>query len=239
MQDLIQHTHEEWHPILRQAIMTMDEAYWQRLSAHTAWLPPKNRLLQAFSQPLSQVRYVLLGESPYPRAQSANGYAFWDAAVRELWQPSGLSKAVNRATSLRNFIKMLLHASGDLRLDFSQSAIAALDKTNYIQTADALFQGMLGKGFLLLNASLVYEQQQVAYHAKQWRPFVSSLLGQLGAWQCRYQQSIHMILLGKVAAHFQETAQFPCLIAEHPYNISFMHNPAVLNFFKPMELLNV
>ena len=55
----------------------------------------------------------------------ANGYAFWDAAVNELWSDNGLSKAVNRATSLRNFIKMLLVTEGALSLGKPLDAPAA------------------------------------------------------------------------------------------------------------------
>ena len=98
-------------------------------------------------RPLSSVRTILFGESPYPREGSANGYAFWDAAVENLWSDSGLSKAVNRATSLRNFIKMLLLARGDLNHDFSQPAIAQLDKSTFHRTADEFFTGLLNKGF--------------------------------------------------------------------------------------------
>ena len=44
------------------------------------------------------MRYVLFGESPYPRAQSANGYAFWDAAANSLWaEEGGLHQLLNRA----------------------------------------------------------------------------------------------------------------------------------------------
>ena len=106
--------------------------------------------------PVAQTHYVLFGESPYPRAKSANGYAFWDAAVTDLWSESGLSKAVNRATSLRNIIKMLLVAEGKLTLVHTgQADIAKLDKTGLIATNAELFQQFLTHGFLLLNATPV------------------------------------------------------------------------------------
>ncbi|HBI21825.1 MAG TPA: uracil-DNA glycosylase [Legionella sp.] len=197
-------------------------------------MPGKESLFAAFSMPLSSTRYILLGESPYPRAQSANGYAFWDGAVGSLMSPTGLSKSVNRATSLRNFIKMLLHARGDLKDDFSQTAIARLDQSVYLQTASQLFGALMAHGVLLLNASLVYSEGKIPYHARQWRPFMQSVLLQLA----EYKPALELILFGRVAAQMSEASRFKCLMAEHPYNISFITNPDVVAFFKPMDLLS-
>lgn len=226
-------THLEWHEILAHAVSRMDAAYLDDLNMHHDYLPQASQRFAAFSRPLRQTQYILLGESPYPRAASANGYAFWDAAVDTLWSDTGLSKAVNRATSLRNLIKMLLHARGDLINDFSQGAIAGLNHTHYHQTLDALFTTFLNRGFMLLNASLVYETNQVNYHARHWAPFMAALLEQLA-----YQRpDIQLILFGKIAEKIVGYERFDCVIAEHPYNISFITNPDVLAFFKPMDLL--
>ena len=73
--------HPDWYPCIEQAFAAMDPDYLLGLEQSDQWLPERQNMLMAFSQPLSAVRYVLLGESPYPRKQSANGYAFWDAAV--------------------------------------------------------------------------------------------------------------------------------------------------------------
>lgn len=234
MHDLIKQAHEQWHPYLEVALNELDNDYVSALTKPNDWLPKYSSIFAAFSKPLSTVRYILVGESPYPRAASANGYAFWDANVDALWQEKGLSLAVNRATSLRNFIKMLLHARGDLQGDFSQEAIAKLDKKHFIKTANALFNGLMDKGFLLLNASLIYQEKNVNYHARQWRPFMSSLLKQLALLEF----PITLVLFGKIALKLPEADLFPNLIAEHPYNISFITNPDVLAFFKPLDLLN-
>lgn len=225
--------HADWVPILNEARLALDSDYFKTLHRDSNWLPGSVSLFAAFRMPLSSVRYILLGESPYPRAQSANGYAFWDAAVDSLWSETGLSKAVNRATSLRNLIKMLLHARGDLQQDVSQNAIARLDHSLYVQTASQLFEAMMARGILLLNASLVYSEGLVPYHARQWRPFMQRLFTLL----CEYNPALELILLGRVAAMLQDRCGFRCFQAEHPYNISFITNPAVLAFFKPMDLL--
>lgn len=225
--------HPEWQPVLEQALATMDSDYLQRLTVSEQWLPGWSQLFSAFSQPLTSLRYVLLGESPYPRKQSANGFAFWDAAVGDLWSATGLSKAVNRATSLRNLLKMLMFARNDLQDDFSQAAIARVDKSRYVQTLAELFQTLLGYGFLLLNASLVYEPKRVVYHAKHWRPFMTSIFQQLH----RVDPTINLILLGNIAQQIAPTDLFPCFLAEHPYVISFIRNPDVVAFFQPFNLL--
>ena len=106
----LKHIHPQWHQILNKALQQVEPDYLRQLQSSLNWLPGIENLFAAFSQPLSSTRYILLGESPYPRKQSANGYAFWDGAVGSLWSPTGLSKEVNRATSLRNLIKMLLYS---------------------------------------------------------------------------------------------------------------------------------
>lgn len=234
MQELIQKTHPQWHHILSKALANVDQHYLRQLQSNDDFLPDIDSLFAAFSIPLEQTNYILLGESPYPRAASANGYAFWDNAVGCLWSETGLSKEVNRATSLRNWLKMMLIARGDLGNDCSQTAIAALDKSQYWQTAAQFFNSLLDKGFLLLNASLVYSENKVRYHAQHWQPFIHSLFNQLAD----YNSSIQLILFGRIAQQVPETNLSLGLMAEHPYNLSFITNNMVLEFFKPLDLLS-
>lgn len=91
------------------------------------------------------------------------GYCFMDAAVRDIWSDSGLSKQVNRATSLRNFVKMLLVADGMISPDQTGSdtmkeisAIARQEASPFIRTLPEMQETMIANGFLLLNAALVF-----------------------------------------------------------------------------------
>lgn len=220
--------------MLEIAVGTMDRNYLEKLLEDTHWLPGLSNLFAAFSLPLSQTQYVLFGESPYPRVQSANGYAFWDNAVGSLWSPQGFSKPVNRATSLRNWLKMLLVARGCLNSDTSQQAIAQLDNTTMIQTAEDFFGGMMNKGILLLNACLVYEEGKIPYHARHWKPFMQSLLEQLA----EIKPEVQLILLGKIAEAVPQDKLPVGLAVEHPYNVSFITNQSVINFFQPLDLLS-
>lgn len=229
-----------WRPLLEPALATLPDHYIEYLQKNPNWLPGKDKLLNAFSLPKHDVKYILYGESPYPRPQSANGYAFWDGAVRDLWAQSGLATAVNRATSLRNFCKMLLVAAGKLVADdTSQDAIAGVDKTGMITTIDQLFNNMLNQGILLLNASLALSPMPVAKEAVFWRPFAANLLGALAAE--KQSPPITLILLGKIAQAIDRlppSQQFPRFYAPHPYNLSFISDPTVLDFFRPFTLLN-
>lgn len=229
--------HPSWKHLVLGALNEMDPSYLTQLYQAQGWLPGPEKIFNAFSIPLANTAYILLGESPYPRAQSANGYAFWDNNVGELWSSSGLSKPVNRATSLRNIIKMLLVASNLLSEEnTSQNEIAAIDKSPLVTNLGELFTNFLTNGFLLLNASLVYRKQSLQKDVKAWRFFVEALLQQL---RPHAKQSIKLLLFGRVAQALKNSnlVTYECLRAEHPYNLSFIHNKMVLDFFRPLNLL--
>lgn len=225
-----------WHEILQTSLVKMNQEYLQGLLDNPDWLPGIANIFNAFSLPLSKTRYILFGESPYPRQASANGYAFWDAAVTEIWSETGLSKVVNRATSLRNIIKMLLIAEQVLSpKNTSQQAIANLDKAIYIKKLSELFKNLQEQGFLLLNATpVLHPLKKVQEDSKYWLIFMDSLLDQLRGYP------IDLILFGKIAqiiGALSAANNFSQLKAEHPYNLSFINNPEVIAFFKPLHLL--
>ena len=242
--------HHGWIPVLRDglaAIVRQSPDYLETL-VDDIFLPTGNRLFAAFSQPMEAVRYVLVGEGPYPRAESASGYCFMDAAVTDLWSENGLSKPVNRATSLRNFIKMLWVAEGKASSENTGSeAMKTLarevlaDGAPYIRTLDEMQKTMLEKGFLLLNASLVYRQHVPAVReARAWQPFFHVVLDALAAASRARQEKIVLVLWGKMAEKLLAlplTASFECKVSEHPYNLSFIGNRTMQSLFWPMALL--
>ena len=229
--------HPSWHDCLKSALEQMNPAYLNTLYHSTQWLPGPEKIFNAFSLPLDKVQYILFGESPYPRAQSANGYAFWDAAVNTLWSETGLSKPVNRATSLRNMIKMLLVSEGILDpKQTGQSDITKIDKSQLIATNQELFSHLLDKGFLLLNATLVLQPGQVRKDAIAWHPFIKYIL----AFLSKNNPTTQLILFGNIANVIDKLAGHHYsrkLYAEHPYNLSFISNHQVIEFFKPLHLL--
>lgn len=234
----IANTHPSWKPLIAEALREMDVDYLNSIDAQKDWLPGPELIFNAFSHPVSKIRYILMGESPYPRKESANGYAFWDNAVSEIWSRTGLSTPVNRATSLRNMIKMLLVARGDLQADnTAQSAICAVNKTALVQTIEALFSNFNYSGFVLLNASLVFRQGHVTQDTKAWLPFMVKMIEQLYT----LHPQIELILFGKMAekiGRLEQLSHVKRLCAEHPYNLSFIQNKSVLDYFKPLRLLD-
>ncbi|MFC5462043.1 uracil-DNA glycosylase [Massilia niabensis] len=242
--DMLALADPSWRPHLVRGLEAVAQASPGYLPALAVddYLPTQGRLFAAFAQPLEKVRYVLVGEGPYPRADSATGVSFMDGAVGELWSEGGLSKPVNRATSLRNFMKMLLVASGQLQPGATGGAalapVAAAARTNgAIRTLAQLQDNLVGEGFLLLNAALVFRKHVApAIDARAWLPFLQTVLAVLG----ERAAPPTLVLWGKIAeqlAKLPETARFPQAAAEHPYNLSFIEHQGMRALFGPMRLL--
>jgi len=226
-----------WDDILTKAFSALSSEYREFLATDDSYIPDKDNYLNAFKT-LSKddVKYILFGQDPYPRKQSAGGYAFIDTNVKEIFAPTGLSKEVNRATSLRNFIKMALVARGDLSLeDTSQDAIAKIDKTPLINSIDELRYNFEKNGVLLLNTALVFtDKKSSSKHIKEWRGFIQVLLEEL------QDRDITLILFGTHAKELKkrfDLSSYKSIELQHPYNHTFISNKDALNLFGKMDLL--
>jgi uracil-DNA glycosylase len=167
-----------------------------------------------------------------------------------LWSEKGLSKPVNRATSLRNFMKMLLVASehlsieqtsGEVMAAVAQKARAA--DSNFIHTLPELQANLTRHGFLLLNAALVFRPHVPPLkEAKAWQPFLQVVLSALADHATKKgRRPPTLVLWGKVAEQFNAlpaNALFPKAVSEHPYNLSFIKNSVMQKLFGPMKLLH-
>ena len=170
-----------------------------------------------------------------------------DAAVKDIWSATGLSKQVNRATSLRNFVKMLLVADGTITADNTGSevmkqvsAMAMKEDSPFIRTLPEMQETMIKNGFLLLNAALVFRPHvPVPKETKAWQPFMLTVLETLAkSWQGSKKPVL--ILWGKMAEKLLSmpfASSYQCVVSEHPYNLSFIQNTDMQNLFKPMRLL--
>ncbi|MCP4335055.1 MAG: uracil-DNA glycosylase [Gammaproteobacteria bacterium] len=236
--------HDDWRPLLIDALGKLEQDYLQALIDDSSWLPGIDWLLAAFRRDLGGVRYLLIGESPYPRRESANGIAFYDAMVGSLWSEQGLSKAVNRATSLRNIVKAALLAEGHLRRDgegkISQQSIASIDRSGLVETLGELFENLQHAGFLMLNATpVLHPQRKPVEEARYWRAFLERLL-ELIALQAPAQ--VTLLLWGKIAKLVEAmpaSSNYRKLVCEHPYNISFIDNPEMQGLFAELALLQI
>ena len=240
-----------WQAILQKGLAGLSASspgYLTELG-HDRYLPSGDRLFAAFSQPLESVRYILVGEGPYPRDESATGYCFMDGSVGELWSDTGLSKPVNRATSLRNFMKMLMVSEGLLSPNATGSqAIAHVAKmalatgSGMTRRLDEIQDNLHRHGFLLLNASLVYRSHvRAAIESRAWLPFLEIVLDALSVHASQHHKPLpKLVLWGKIAEKIiglPSASPFPKAISEHPYNLSFIQNETMQKLFGPMRLL--
>lgn len=249
--DMLALADPSWWPVLLQGLLAVAQANPAYLPALAVdqYLPTQGRLFAAFSQPLDAVRYVLVGEGPYPRVESATGVCFMDGAVGELWSENGLAKPVNRATSLRNFMKMLLVAEDTLVAgNTSAEAMAGValnaraPGSMYIKTLPELQHNLHARGFLLLNAALVLRPHvKPAVDAKAWQPFLNTVLAALLEHAQRADRApATLVLWGKIAEQLQAlpaNADFPKALSLHPYNLGFIIHPVMQALFRPMHLL--
>ena len=226
-----------WEVLLSKAYASLSDEYRHFLEEDNGYFPSKSSYLNAFNTlPKQKVKYILFGQDPYPREESAGGYAFIDMKVKRIFSDSGLSKEVNKATSLRNFIKMLLLQRANLNSnDVSQEAISHVDKTALISTVDALRVNFEKNGVLLLNTALIFTDKKSSLkHVKAWRPFMQTLLEGLE------QQNPTLILFGTHAKALEKQfnlEKFEAITIEHPYNQSFITNPNAHKVFGSMNLL--
>ena len=226
-----------WEQILQDAYAQLDAEYRDFLERDKVYFPTMENYFNAFKTlPREKVKYILFGQDPYPRRESAGGYAFIDTKVKYLFSENGLSKEVNRATSLRNFIKMALLARGDLLPeDTSQEAIVRVDKTPLIDSIDALRMNFEKSGVLLLNTALIFTDKKSSnLHVKAWQPFMQALLSSLE------KDAPKLILFGTHAKALKKKLpleNFETIELEHPYNHTFITNENALNLFGPMNLL--
>jgi uracil-DNA glycosylase len=237
MKDLIDGIDPSWKINLE----LLKSDYRDFLLKDHGYIPKKEHIFNAFKTlKMNDVKYVLFGQDPYPRAKSASGYAFIDGNVKSIFDKRGtLSADVNRATSLRNFIKMTLLAREDLsKDDLSPHAIIALDKSDYINDIWQLKDNFEKNGVLLLNTSLVFtDKKSCSFHARAWESFIIDAIDKLD------HQKVKLILFGSFAKSLYDNnkslQKYDAFVCEHPYNISFITNNDVLDFFRPMDLLSV
>jgi len=226
-----------WKNIIENSLSSLDPSYRNFLSHDKEYFPNKENFLNAFKTlPLTNTKYILFGQDPYPRVESASGYAFIDMKVKTLFlENGGFSKEVNKATSLRNMMKMFLLCEGKLKDDFSKEAVKKVDTSKYINSIEELKKNFEKNGVLLLNTALIFtSKEDTKYHAKMWKPFIQTLLKQIS------NHDIKLILFGNISkeiSKFEVSKNFQQILLPHPYNISFITHHDTKKLFCPMHLL--
>jgi len=229
---------KSWREILEKSFSSLDANYQKFLKKDTSYFPNRENLFNAFKTlSLDNTKYILFGQDPYPRVESAIGYAFIDAKVKSLFdKDGGFSKEVNKATSLRNMMKMFLKCEGELKDNFTKDAIKKIDSSKYINSIYELKNNFEKNGVLLLNSALIFtDKKDTKYHAKMWKPFIDSLLQEL-------PKGIKLILFGNISKEidkFPSSNKFEKILMPHPYNVGFITNPKAREVFCSMKLLSL
>lgn len=229
--------HQSWQNTINKCLKSLDEEYLNFLHVNKEYFPKKESFLNAFKTlPKEKTKAILFGQDPYPREKSAIGYAFIDGNVKEIFSQNGFSKEVNRATSLRNFLKMQLGVEGFLEKDTSQEAIANLSKQNLIGSIEELKNNFEKEGILLLNRALIFTcKQESKKHIKAFEPFIKTLLQELSC------KPYDLILFGNEAKSITKILppkhHFTPIQTIHPYNISFINNPLIREYFSKLSLV--
>jgi uracil-DNA glycosylase len=228
-----------WQEIVEYAYAGLSPKYQKFIEKDEGYFPTFDNFLNAFhTLSLENTKYILFGQDPYPRRESASGYAFIDTNVKTIFSEKGFSKEVNRATSLRNFLKMLLLSEDYLKEDdLSQVAISKLSKSNFIDTIDELRLNFERSGVLLLNTALIFTcKEDTKLHVKEFRVFMQRLLSRL------QKRDIVLILFGAMAKDIKKSLpsalEFKTVDTLHPYNVGFITDKKVQNFFKPFSLFH-
>jgi len=237
LNSILKEVDKSWREILKVSFSTFDEEYLDYILTSDDFFPSRENFLNAFKTlPLDKTKYILFGQDPYPRRESAIGYAFIDGKVKSIFSDKGLSKEVNRATSLRNFIKMLLLCESILSKEaLTQDKIASIDKSRFCKDIVCLKNNFENNSILLLNMALIFSSKdKTKYHLKKWRGFVDRFLQEIK------DKDITLILFGQASREierFSVSKEFNKKIFPHPYNLSFITDEEVQRFFKPMNLL--
>lgn len=152
LEDLV---HESWLPALdpqRENLAQIGEFLRAESAAGRTWAPSGAHILRAFTQPLDQVRVLIVGQDPYPTKGHAVGLSFSVAPdVRPL--PRSLS---NIFKELSTDVECSAPSNGDL------SAWA-------------------DQGVLLLNRVLTVQHGEPGSHrGKGWEEFTAAAITALG-----------------------------------------------------------
>ncbi len=234
---MLTNIHPSWREILKNSLKNLDKEYLSFLENNSSYFPNRDNLFNAFKTlPLHDTKYILFGQDPYPRYESAIGYAFIDGKVKSLFDKNGgFSKEVNKATSLRNMMKMLLLCEGELKDDFSKEAIKKISNEKYINSIIELKNNFEKNGVLLLNSALIFTKKEDSkYHAKMWKGFIDTLLKEIK------NKDIKLLLFGNISKEIDKlnsSKDFEKVLVPHPYNVSFITDKKVLEVFCPMRLL--
>ena len=143
----------------------------------------------------NKTKVVVFGQDPYPRKESATGYAFWDGKIKS-WND-------RLSPSFKNLFKSILISYG---LAEKKDNIAKLRKTisdKAIFSPDDFFEKSIKNNIIWLNASFSFEgkaQSLLNKHLKFWKPVVKEIIKVL----LESSDDVIFVFWGKKSLKFQK-----------------------------------
>lgn len=215
-----------------------EKIFLEKILSDETLIPNRNDIFNGFNIPAQEVKYIIFGESPYPRLESATGHAFIDGKVKNIWGEEGLSKEVNKATSLRNLFKTALVADNIISPDNATKAhLRHINTDGFVETMEQLQSNLNSNGVALLNSCLTLiegkvQKEDVNFWFKVIDKFLLNLILQ--------NESVTLILWGNISKRIKNMESFKYykyFESEHPYNKSFIENKNMQRFLKEINFL--
>lgn len=146
----------------------------------------------------NNTKIVVFGQDPYPRKESATGYAFWDGKIKSWENPL--------SPSFRNIIKSILINENLAIKENKINDLRKILKNNNIFSPDEFFKNSIENGVIWLNASLTFEsksQSDLNKHLKFWKPIIEEIINIL----IKSSKSLIFVFWGSKSLKFQKYIQ--------------------------------
>ncbi|KAL0236758.1 hypothetical protein PCE1_000156 [Barthelona sp. PCE] len=162
--------------------------------------PDSNNIFNALNDmDPKQVRYVVLGQDPYPRPVSATGISFFDGEVLD-WQGK-------MSPSIRNIIKSILISRDLCEPDTKVAQMRqTISSINFPQPQE-FFDRTRKNGTLWLNTSLTFggkAAKTLREHLNFWKPTINTIIEHVIA---ESEHTVAFLLFGGKAQKLEKSIQ--------------------------------
>ena len=190
--------HSSWNTFFSENTKKLEEIY-QKISCED-YTPSEENVLKFSRMPLESIKYVILGQDPYPAKNAATGLAFEVFGLRDWCEPFA-------QVSLKNILRLIY-------LSYFEELVSWKDLKELIKSGrfpvlppDKLFKSWNRQGVLLLNTSLTCKIGESDSHKKLWAGFTQSLISYISRnvpdavwflWGNNAKQYAELIESGKI-----------------------------------------
>lgn len=161
--------------------------------------PSPKKALRFLSIDLNHIKYIILGEDPYPQESVATGRAFEVYNVEtcvETWQDTSIN------SSLKNILKLIhKHQQGNSKVkSIAEVRKEIKDGIFKILPPDEIFVHWEKEGVLFLNTAFTCKNNKPGSHRSEWFCFTKKLIQYIS----NNSSNITWCLLGNHAAKFEK-----------------------------------